>query len=145
MHLKCCRRLPSVLEFCSYLFNFHGILIGPQCFFNDYITFVDGSQLTAVDDMDEVCLLLLIIYDNIQPLLFLIITDHYHVIRSYLFHFLSYIRITNQVCNILLLDSVIVAISKLRYLFRVCSCLMCKLSWTVHVMLTAPMTWVKSE
>ncbi|KAK2184634.1 hypothetical protein NP493_259g00013 [Ridgeia piscesae] len=46
-------RMPGPLEFCSYLFNFQGILVGPQCFFNDYITFVDGSLLHCPEDMDE--------------------------------------------------------------------------------------------
>ncbi|KAI0208980.1 Membrane-bound O-acyltransferase domain-containing protein 2 [Lamellibrachia satsuma] len=47
------RRMPSLLEFCSYLFNFQGLLVGPQSFFNDYITFVDGTHLHKLEDMDE--------------------------------------------------------------------------------------------
>ncbi|CAH1772913.1 unnamed protein product, partial [Owenia fusiformis] len=40
------KALPSLLEVCGYLFNFHGILVGPMVFFTDYMAFIDGSNYT---------------------------------------------------------------------------------------------------
>ena len=39
-----CRRLPNPLVFLSYIFCFQGLLAGPLCFFNDYISFVEGKN-----------------------------------------------------------------------------------------------------
>ncbi|XP_077979073.1 lysophospholipid acyltransferase 6-like isoform X2 [Glandiceps talaboti] len=39
------RRFPSILEYYSYIFNFQTFLIGPFCFFTDYIDFVEGKNL----------------------------------------------------------------------------------------------------
>ncbi|XP_077978891.1 membrane-bound glycerophospholipid O-acyltransferase 2-like [Glandiceps talaboti] len=39
------RRFPSILEYYSYIFNFQTFLIGPFCFFTDYIDFVEGKHL----------------------------------------------------------------------------------------------------
>ena len=36
--------MPSMLEFYSYLFCFHGFLCGPFAFFSDYKAFIDGSN-----------------------------------------------------------------------------------------------------
>ncbi|XP_064652165.1 lysophospholipid acyltransferase 2-like [Lineus longissimus] len=35
---------PSALEFFSYLFYFHGVIIGPFCFYDEYVEFVEGRQ-----------------------------------------------------------------------------------------------------
>lgn len=40
--------LPSPIEFLSYIFYFHGIIVGPLCFFKDYIDFIDGSNLLVI-------------------------------------------------------------------------------------------------
>lgn len=37
------RKLPSTLEYFSYIFSFHGVLIGPITFYHDYIRFVEGT------------------------------------------------------------------------------------------------------
>ncbi|KAI0982578.1 hypothetical protein GJ496_000765 [Pomphorhynchus laevis] len=35
---------PTILELFSFIFNFHGILVGPLSFYNDYIRFVSGND-----------------------------------------------------------------------------------------------------
>lgn len=40
--------LPSPVEFLSYIFYFHGIIVGPLCFFKDYIDFIDGTSLLVI-------------------------------------------------------------------------------------------------
>lgn len=37
------RRMPSLLEYLSYNCNFMGILAGPTCSYNDYVTFIEGT------------------------------------------------------------------------------------------------------
>jgi len=37
------RKLPSTLEYFSYIFSFHGVLIGPIAFYHDYKRFVEGT------------------------------------------------------------------------------------------------------
>lgn len=39
-----CVRIPSILEFYSYMFYFHGIMVGPLCFYADYKRFVEGRN-----------------------------------------------------------------------------------------------------
>lgn len=39
-----CRSFPSLLEFTSYTFSYHMILCGPFCFYQDYITFIHGTN-----------------------------------------------------------------------------------------------------
>ncbi|XP_064652034.1 lysophospholipid acyltransferase 1-like isoform X2 [Lineus longissimus] len=41
------KKLPTTLEFYSYMFYFHGIMCGPLSFFNDYIAFVNGTNFTS--------------------------------------------------------------------------------------------------
>ena len=36
---------PGVLEYFSYMFNFHSFLAGPSCTFREYQSFIDGSNL----------------------------------------------------------------------------------------------------
>jgi hypothetical protein len=36
---------PSLIEFLSYIFNFQGIIVGPLCFYNDYIDFITGNNI----------------------------------------------------------------------------------------------------
>lgn len=38
------KTLPTVLEYYSYLFSFHSIMVGPMVFYNDYKDFIDGSN-----------------------------------------------------------------------------------------------------
>ncbi|BFZ11254.1 hypothetical protein BsWGS_14293 [Bradybaena similaris] len=40
------RKLPTILEYMSYMFYFHGILVGPLTFYNDYIAFIDGTNFS---------------------------------------------------------------------------------------------------
>lgn len=40
--------IPSPIEFLSYIFYFHGIIVGPLCFFRDYINYIDGSNLQVI-------------------------------------------------------------------------------------------------
>jgi len=39
-----CVRIPTPLEFYSYMFYFHGIMVGPLCFYADYKRFVEGRN-----------------------------------------------------------------------------------------------------
>jgi len=39
-----CVRIPSLVEFYSYMFYFHGIMVGPLCFYADYKRFVEGKN-----------------------------------------------------------------------------------------------------
>ena len=36
---------PHLIEFLSYLFNFQGIIVGPLCYYEDYIDFVNGNNI----------------------------------------------------------------------------------------------------
>lgn len=38
---------PSPLEFLSYNFNFHSFLAGPSCTIQEYLSFMDGSNVTS--------------------------------------------------------------------------------------------------
>jgi lysophospholipid acyltransferase 1/2 len=38
------QNMPSLLEYFSYLFNYHGICIGPVCKFSDYIEYINGEN-----------------------------------------------------------------------------------------------------
>lgn len=38
------RKLPSALEFFSYVFHFQGLMAGPMVFYTDYIEFIEGAQ-----------------------------------------------------------------------------------------------------
>ena len=40
--------LPSPIEYLSYIFYFHGICVGPLCFFKDYMNYIDGSNLQVI-------------------------------------------------------------------------------------------------
>ncbi|KAK3785062.1 hypothetical protein RRG08_023263 [Elysia crispata] len=37
-------KLPSMLQYLSFMFYFHGIMVGPVTFYNDYIAFIDGTN-----------------------------------------------------------------------------------------------------
>lgn len=39
------RDIPDVLSFYSYMFYFHGIMVGPVAFYSDYMAFIDGSDV----------------------------------------------------------------------------------------------------
>ncbi|XP_070565283.1 lysophospholipid acyltransferase 2-like [Ptychodera flava] len=41
-------KMPSVLEYCSYLFYFQGLAVGPFCFYKPYIDFIEGKHLQSV-------------------------------------------------------------------------------------------------
>jgi lysophospholipid acyltransferase 1/2 len=36
---------PSLIQFLSYCFNFQGIVVGPLCYYEDYINFIDGNNI----------------------------------------------------------------------------------------------------
>ena len=40
--------VPSPLEFLSYIFYFHGICVGPLCFYRDYIDYIEGTNLKVI-------------------------------------------------------------------------------------------------
>lgn len=40
--------IPSPIEFLSYIFYFHGICVGPLCFYKDYIDFIEGQNLLVI-------------------------------------------------------------------------------------------------
>ncbi|CAF1240552.1 unnamed protein product [Rotaria magnacalcarata] len=40
--------IPTPIEFLSYIFYFHGICVGPLCFFKDYCDFVEGRNLLVI-------------------------------------------------------------------------------------------------
>ena len=44
------RRLPNPLVYLSYIFYFQGILVGPLCFYADYIAFIEGSNFQVKKD-----------------------------------------------------------------------------------------------
>lgn len=40
-----CRRVPTVLELLSYIFSFHNVMVGPTCFYQDYVDFITGKNI----------------------------------------------------------------------------------------------------
>jgi lysophospholipid acyltransferase 1/2 len=40
--------IPNPLEYFSYIFYFHGICVGPLCFYKDYRDFIDGRNLLVI-------------------------------------------------------------------------------------------------
>jgi hypothetical protein len=40
--------IPTPIEFLSYIFYFHGIIVGPLCFFKDYCDFIEGRNLLVI-------------------------------------------------------------------------------------------------
>ena len=40
--------LPTPIEYLSYIFYFHGIIVGPLCFFKDYCNFIEGRNLLVI-------------------------------------------------------------------------------------------------
>ncbi len=40
--------IPSPIEFVSYIFYFHGIIVGPLCFFKDYRDFIEGRNILVI-------------------------------------------------------------------------------------------------
>lgn len=43
------KELPTILEYYSYVLDFHVILSGPVIFYKDYIEFIDGSNFRKYD------------------------------------------------------------------------------------------------
>lgn len=39
------RKLPSTLEFFAYCLHFQGLMAGPLVFYNDYMEFIDGTNI----------------------------------------------------------------------------------------------------
>jgi lysophospholipid acyltransferase 1/2 len=37
---------PHIIQFLSYCFNFQGVVVGPLCYYEDYINYIDGSNIT---------------------------------------------------------------------------------------------------
>jgi len=44
---------PSLLEYFTYMFNFHSILAGPSCTIKEFLTFMDGSNLTSPENPNQ--------------------------------------------------------------------------------------------
>ncbi|CAF0779940.1 unnamed protein product [Rotaria sordida] len=40
--------IPHPIEFLSYVFYFHGICVGPLCFYKDYIDYIEGRNLLVI-------------------------------------------------------------------------------------------------
>jgi len=40
--------IPHPIEFLSYVFYFHGICIGPLCFYKDYLDYIEGRNLLVI-------------------------------------------------------------------------------------------------
>lgn len=40
--------IPHPIEYLSYIFYFHGICVGPLCFYRDYIDYIDGRNLLTI-------------------------------------------------------------------------------------------------
>jgi len=40
--------IPHPIEFLSYIFYFHGICVGPLCFFKDYLDYIEGRNLLVI-------------------------------------------------------------------------------------------------
>ncbi|XP_029475748.1 uncharacterized protein LOC115100871 isoform X2 [Rhinatrema bivittatum] len=51
--IQALRKLPSPLEYLSYNFNFMGILAGPLCSYNDYVSFIEGTHYQRGGDLDQ--------------------------------------------------------------------------------------------
>lgn len=47
MRHQAVRSFPSLLEYSSYVFSFHGIMCGPFCFYNDYVAFINGTNFSS--------------------------------------------------------------------------------------------------
>ncbi|XP_059166202.1 lysophospholipid acyltransferase 2-like isoform X2 [Physella acuta] len=47
------KKLPNLLQFLSYMFYFHGIMVGPLTFYNDYLAFIDGSSFSKPVNSNE--------------------------------------------------------------------------------------------
>ena len=39
------KKCPSFIEFMGYIFNFQGVVVGPMCFYQDYIDFINGNNI----------------------------------------------------------------------------------------------------
>jgi hypothetical protein len=40
--------IPHPIEFLSYVFYFHGICVGPLCFYKDYLDYIEGRNLLTI-------------------------------------------------------------------------------------------------
>lgn len=60
------RKVPNPLEFYSYVFHFHAVMVGPSILFADYITFINGKQFSE-KPVDALVL------RNIEALLFCLV------------------------------------------------------------------------
>ncbi len=80
--MLCFREPPNILVFLSYIFYFQGILVGPLCFYADYISFIEGENFrvpksnesqqnsekeSLIANGDKVCLLFDILYCQYIP------------------------------------------------------------------------------
>jgi hypothetical protein len=46
--------IPSPIEYLSYIFYFHGIIVGPLCFYKDYRDFIEGRNLLVIPRSETV-------------------------------------------------------------------------------------------
>ena len=40
--------IPHPIEFLSYVFYFHGICVGPLCFYKDYLDYIEGRNILVI-------------------------------------------------------------------------------------------------
>ncbi|XP_063698740.1 lysophospholipid acyltransferase 6 [Culicoides brevitarsis] len=52
-HSQKLRKLPSALEFFSYVLHFQGIMTGPLVFYQDYIEFIEGTHILKYSTMQK--------------------------------------------------------------------------------------------
>ncbi|XP_041361283.1 lysophospholipid acyltransferase 2-like [Gigantopelta aegis] len=47
------KKMPTMLEFYSFIFGFQGVMAGPFCFFTDFIDFIEGRHLQKIVTSDD--------------------------------------------------------------------------------------------
>lgn len=55
------QKLPSALEYFSFVLHFEGLLTGPMVFYKDYIEFIEGYHILKHAPGSNVCTYILII------------------------------------------------------------------------------------
>lgn len=58
--------IPHPIEFLSYVFYFHGICVGPLCFYKDYVDYIEGRNLLVIPTSSRQS------QDKVEP------TEEYH-------------------------------------------------------------------
>lgn len=67
------RHKPHIIEFLSYVFNFQGIIVGPLCYYQDYIDFINGNNILKKkkksQDYDDDCSSIIVQPSVVKPVL----------------------------------------------------------------------------